>query len=146
MKKPVGPRPAEPAPALLVARPLLRQPSRLSNSLAVNLPGDRLEQEADRIAAAMLRPDQAGATAAAALQVQGPGAGEAGRSSVPPLVEAVLADTGRPLDPAVRARFEPRFGRDFSRVRVHTWVPDITQPRIPFRPPEEGDMWKRGAA
>jgi len=26
----------------------------------------------------------------------------------------------RPLDPAVRLEFEPRFGHDFSRVRVHT--------------------------
>lgn len=28
-------------------------------------------------------------------------------------------DGGRPLGPAERARFEPRFGRDFSDVRVH---------------------------
>jgi Domain of unknown function (DUF4157) len=29
------------------------------------------------------------------------------------------AGVGRPLDPATRAFFEPRFGADFSRVRVH---------------------------
>lgn len=28
--------------------------------------------------------------------------------------------SGRPLDPATRAYFEPRFGHDFSRVRVHS--------------------------
>lgn len=33
---------------------------------------------------------------------------------------AVPRDGGRPLPPDMRALFEPRFGRDFSRVRVHT--------------------------
>lgn len=37
----------------------------------------------------------------------------------PPIVHEVLRSTGRPLDPATRADMEPRFGHDFSRVRVH---------------------------
>jgi Domain of unknown function (DUF4157) len=37
-----------------------------------------------------------------------------------PLVESTLASGGRPLDPAVRASMEPRFGHDFSNVQVHT--------------------------
>ncbi|MGH9508475.1 MAG: eCIS core domain-containing protein [Terriglobales bacterium] len=32
----------------------------------------------------------------------------------------VLGSPGQPLDPATRAFFEPRFGHDFSHVRVHT--------------------------
>ncbi|HXP88277.1 MAG TPA: DUF4157 domain-containing protein [Bryobacteraceae bacterium] len=37
------------------------------------------------------------------------------------VVRGVLTrSTGRPLDPAVRAFFEPRFGCDLGRVRVHT--------------------------
>jgi len=40
-------------------------------------------------------------------------------AEVPPLVHEVLRASGVPLDAAVRARFEPRFGHDFSRVRVH---------------------------
>src|SRR5690348_6780024 len=28
--------------------------------------------------------------------------------------------TGQPLDPAIRATMEPRFGQDFSGVRIHT--------------------------
>src|SRR5206468_4557379 len=32
----------------------------------------------------------------------------------------VLRSPGHPLDSATRALFEPRFGRDFSDVRVHT--------------------------
>lgn len=35
-------------------------------------------------------------------------------------VEQVLRSTGQPLDSATRAFFEPRFGHDFSNVRVHT--------------------------
>src|SRR5215217_3565270 len=40
--------------------------------------------------------------------------------SVPPLVHEVLRSPGQPLDAATRAFMEPRFGHDFSRVRVHT--------------------------
>ncbi len=41
-------------------------------------------------------------------------------SSAPPIVHEVLCAPGQPLDPATRAFFEPRFGHDFSRIRVHT--------------------------
>lgn len=39
---------------------------------------------------------------------------------VPPLVHEVLRSPGQPLDPATRAFMEPRFGHNFSKVRVHT--------------------------
>jgi len=38
----------------------------------------------------------------------------------PPIVHDVLRSPGQALDHATRAFFEPRFGHDFSRVRVHT--------------------------
>lgn len=38
---------------------------------------------------------------------------------VPPIVDEVLRSPGQPLDNATRAFMEPRFGQDFSRVRVH---------------------------
>jgi hypothetical protein len=41
---------------------------------------------------------------------------------VPPIVHKVLRSPGQPLDVASRAFFEPRFGHDFSQVRVHTDV------------------------
>jgi hypothetical protein len=41
-------------------------------------------------------------------------------SRVPPIVQDVLRSSGRPLDDATRAFMEPRFGHDFSHVRVHT--------------------------
>ncbi len=41
----------------------------------------------------------------------------------PATVQDVLRSPGEPLDPATRAYFEPRFGRDLSRVRVHVDAP-----------------------
>lgn len=38
----------------------------------------------------------------------------------PPIVHDVLRSPGQPLDRATRAEMEPRFGQDFSRVRVHS--------------------------
>lgn len=38
---------------------------------------------------------------------------------VPPIVHAVLRSPGQPLEATARAFFEPRFGHDFSQVRVH---------------------------
>jgi hypothetical protein len=38
---------------------------------------------------------------------------------VPSIVHEVLRSPGQPLDAAARAFFEPRFGHDFSQVRVH---------------------------
>jgi hypothetical protein len=40
-------------------------------------------------------------------------------SKVPPIVHDVLRSAGQPLDSQTRAFMEPRFGHDFSRVRVH---------------------------
>jgi hypothetical protein len=40
--------------------------------------------------------------------------------TVPPIVHEVLRSPGAPLDAVTRAFMEPRFGNDFSRVRVHT--------------------------
>ena len=48
------------------------------------------------------------------------GRGIVGEGEAPPIVQQVLRSRGQPLDPATRAFFEPRFGRDFSGVRVHT--------------------------
>jgi Domain of unknown function (DUF4157) len=41
-------------------------------------------------------------------------------SEVPAIVHEVLRSSGKPLDAATRAFMEPRFGHDFSSVRVHT--------------------------
>ncbi len=43
-----------------------------------------------------------------------------GQETVPPIVHEVLRSPGQPLDVAARAFMEPRFGHDFSRVRIHS--------------------------
>ena len=50
------------------------------------------------------------------LQRRGAGAAPA---AVPSSVSRVVWSPGRPLDTATRAYMEPRFGHDFSRVRIH---------------------------
>lgn len=45
--------------------------------------------------------------------------GDSDRSTLPAIVQDVLRSPGRPLDEETRTFFEPRFGHDFSRVRVH---------------------------
>ena len=47
-------------------------------------------------------------------------AGPRGGMVAPPIVHEVARDIGQPLDTQTRSFFEPRFGRDFSRVRIHT--------------------------
>lgn len=44
---------------------------------------------------------------------------EAEPSRVPPIVDEALRSPGQPLDATTRAFMEPRFGHEFSRVRVH---------------------------
>jgi hypothetical protein len=43
-----------------------------------------------------------------------------GPAIAPPIMQDVLRSPGQPLDSATRAFMEPRFGHDFSGVRVHT--------------------------
>lgn len=40
--------------------------------------------------------------------------------AVPPIIDDVLRSPGQPLDRATRAFMEPRFGYDFSNVKVHS--------------------------
>lgn len=47
--------------------------------------------------------------------------------AVPSIVHEVLRSPGQPLDRETRVFMEPRFGRDFSRVRVHTDEENVKQ-------------------
>ncbi len=40
--------------------------------------------------------------------------------AVPPVVHEALQSPGQPLDAGARTYFEPRFGHDFSQVRIHS--------------------------
>ena len=107
--------------------------------LAIDQPGDTYEQDADRVADEVMRTperglrqeDGSGPMPAPGETEQGAvrdetvraariGAGYVGRIAAPPAVREALRSPGRPLDPATRAFMEPRFGYDFSGVRVHT--------------------------
>jgi hypothetical protein len=98
----------------------------LQAKLNINAPGDRFEQEADRVAEQVLRtPDGAvgeskPASRAPALVRRRVSGGGAGIEQALPIVDEVLSLPGQPLDSATRAFFEPRFGHDFGRVRIHS--------------------------
>ena len=111
----------------------------IQRKAAINAPGDEYEQEADLIAEQVMRTVEPGAPGACACggtcptcrakhsapqhrRVQMKRAASAGSAQTfaPPGVDAVLRSAGQPLDPATRAFMEPRFGTDFSQVRVHT--------------------------
>jgi hypothetical protein len=107
--------------------------------LAVNAPGDIYEQEADRVAEQVMRMPEPQVESACAcggacpkcqaeqtghgearLQTKRAGSGHRGQTEAPAIVGEVLRSPGQPIDPAIRASMESRFGHDFSRVRVHT--------------------------
>src|SRR5262249_42134278 len=108
------------------------QPAVLQTKLTVNQPGDVYEQEADQVAERVMRmtdphtslSDNEGGAKDSLMrkQMNGVGAHAAtDTSSVPPIVHDVLdGGGGQPLDATTRAFMEPRFGHDFSHVRVHT--------------------------
>jgi hypothetical protein len=94
-------------------------------ALRISEPGDTYEQEADRVAEQVMRrmgPRNAREDVATASLVQrrtGTPAGGEAKAGVSSVVDVALSSPGQPLDPATRGFFEPRFGHDFSRVRVH---------------------------
>ena len=112
-------------------------PGVIQTKLAVNPPGDAFEQEADRRSEQVMRMPEPQVSRACAcggscagcraqgdeverVQAKRVTGGEKGCSAVPPAVHEALRSAGRPLDPTVRSFMEPRFGHDFSRVRIHS--------------------------
>ena len=132
--------------------------SLLQPKLTVNQPGDRYEQEADRVANQVMRmaaphvqekvnskdqeeetlqtkplagpitpvlqrqaePEEEEEEMLQAKSASSPG--PTGYAVQPALASQIhaLRGAGQPLDPATRSFMEPRFGHDFSQVRVHT--------------------------
>src|SRR3990170_1547523 len=103
---------------------LLGQP--LQEKLRINEPGDQYEQEADRVADQVMRMKDPASerdtskSSRSALVQRNVGANAAGPAAAPAIVQDVLSSPGEPLNAETRAFFEPRFGHDFSRVRVHS--------------------------
>jgi hypothetical protein len=104
--------------------------------LIVGAINDPLEHEADRVADQVMRiPDRELSVGAAPMQLNRKCAAceadeqllrkrsdvaEPATAEAPSIVHEVLRSPAQPLDAATRAYFEPRFGRDLSRVRVHS--------------------------
>jgi hypothetical protein len=78
--------------------------------LALSSAGDRHEQAADQAAAQVMRMPAPSIRPMAALRP----------AQTPAEVRNLLRSPGQALDQATRRFMEPRFGYDFSRVRVHT--------------------------
>jgi hypothetical protein len=121
-------------------------PNVIQTKLVVNQPGDVYEQEADRVAEAVISgsselPNKHFSQESAPAQVQRAcscggtcdecqgktemvqrtGSNSAGSlATAPSIVHRALQSSSRPLDITTRAFMESRLGRDFSGVRVHT--------------------------
>jgi len=116
----------------------LLQSRTLQAKLTVSQPHDPYEQEADRVAEQVMRmPDPTIQRTCAPCAAGGPPCPKCADEKKPtvqrkadlpaaPAQQGVPDDfvrdlgPGQPLDSATRAFFEPRFGHDFSQVRVHS--------------------------
>ncbi len=104
--------------------------SSIQAKLTVNTPGDSFEQEADQVAEQVLQmadpldahsDNSTSPSTAKTPSIQrkvSPNNGNA--TAAPPVVQQTLNSPGQPLDASARSYFEPRFGQDFSQVRVHS--------------------------
>jgi hypothetical protein len=122
-----------PRPAALGNQALLR---RLQAKLTIGAVDDPLEREADAVAEKVMRmPDAAVSASVSPLRISRKCAAceeeekqtvrskregaRVGEGEALATVDDALRSPGEPLDTATRAFFEPRFGHDFSGVRVH---------------------------
>ena len=101
----------------------LKQP--LQAKLQIGEANDSYEREADRVAEQVMRMPTPGNSetndylqAKPLVQRRTANSQSAG-TEVPSIVHEVLGSSGSPLDQTTRDYMEPRFGFDFSQVRVH---------------------------
>ena len=104
----------------------------IQTKLAIDKPGDKYELEANHITDQVMRtraPQLQSASVCDAicrkcqtkrLLMKRIESGDSDQTAAPPIVHDALRSSGQPLDAATRAFMEPRFGHDFSHVRVHT--------------------------
>ena len=104
-------------------------PPAIQPKLRINQPGDHYEQEADRVAEHVMRMPERAATNPNVerstfrhqlVQARHDTGASSQPRSVPQSVNAVISTPGRPLDETTRSFMEPRFGHDFSQIRVHS--------------------------
>jgi len=89
-------------------------------SLSIGAVDDPLEAEADHAAQAVTaRGRNALSTFTPPRLSRAPSPDSTAGGAAPAIVDQVLSSPGRALDATTRAFMEPRFGSDFSHVRVH---------------------------
>jgi hypothetical protein len=99
---------------------------KMQTKLAIHAAGDVYEQEADRVADAVVNGgvQHTPKTSAVSAGIQRCSCTEASSetagSTAPSAVSAVLDSSGDALQRSVRENMEGRFGHDFSGVRIHT--------------------------
>lgn len=99
----------------------LSVPPAIQRKLTIGASDDPLEQEADRIADQVLSMPANSAIGSAPPRVQRFTEQPVGQTDTSPAsVDRVLANSGSPLEPLLKADMEQRFGHDFSGVRVHS--------------------------
>lgn len=100
-------------------------PLKIQPRLTTGIPGEKYEQETDRVAEQVVRtPDSPNAK-----HPDGPGtdpirrlslhAGAVPSASTPSTVHGALSSPGQPLDPGTRTFMESRFGHGLHQVRLH---------------------------
>lgn len=100
-------------------------PPRVKAKLKFGQPGDKYEQEADRVAEQVMRMPKPKNTETKGYLQEKPLTqrrvtnAQSGIADVPAIVSNVLRTTGRPLNQATRGFMEPRFNHDFSQVKIH---------------------------
>ncbi len=113
----------------------------LQPKLTINTPGDKYEQEADRVADMVMRMPEPQVQRQCACgksstegecseckkkkqeatgSLQRVASSPVGGMTAPPIVNNVLSSPGSPMPTATRSFMESRFAQDFSHVRVHT--------------------------
>jgi len=88
--------------------------------LLIGEAGDPLERQADALADHVMRMPVQRRPAAPRISSITTSASAGAGLAAPSIVHETLRSPGQPLDVATRAFFEPRFGMDFSQVRLHT--------------------------
>lgn len=107
----------------------------IQTKLQVNQPGDVYEKEAEQVVEQVMRmtvieppvSDSEDEAKNSLMRKQGRELGARSTTEscdLPPVVHTALSNgEGQPMDATTRAYMEPRFGHDFSQVRIHTQSP-----------------------
>ncbi len=101
----------------------VKKKNSLQRKLTIGASNDPLELEADRVADQVMRmPDSKTiSTIPTMSRLQRQANSESiVTTTAPNIINDVLNSSGQQLTPPTRAFFEPRFGQDFSHVRIHT--------------------------